>query len=226
MDLIHAAYEGRVETVRMLLDTPGVNPEQVDDNGDTALTWAIFSGHGAIMRMLLDTPGCNPGKVNINGDTALMWAAWNGHEDIVRMLLATHKSNPGQVNKWGNTALMWAAQEEGHEDVVRMLLNTSESNPGHVNMHGGTALRWAATPLMRRLILGRLVLDALELRRCKQYKVIRIWASLEGLNSPSSNQMFFDMGTQLRQPTTFEDLQGDAPCTRQNHHWYMQGVNK
>ena len=187
MDLIHAAQQGNVSIVRMLLDS-----------------------------------GSNPGQVKY-GYTALIYAAIEGNIDIVRMLLDTNESKPGQV-KYGDTALIYAAQY-GHVDIVRMLLDTNESNPGQVNNNGDTALS-LSTPLIRRLILRRLVLDALKLRRYKQYKVIRIWSSSEGLGSPSSNQMFYDMGTQLRQSTTFEDLQKDAPCTRQNHHWYMRGVNK
>jgi hypothetical protein len=148
----------------------------------------------------------------------------NGYEQIVRDLLATGESRPRQVNKNGNTALMLASMN-GYEQIVRDLLATGESRPRQVNKNGKTALNLASKPIIRRLILQRLILD--ETARCRfiQYKILRVWTRLPGLGSPTSNQMFYDMGTQLRQTKTLLELQEAAPyATVQNYEWYKAGV--
>ena len=223
MDLIQAAQEGSEQTVRLLLASTE-NPRHVGVNGSTALMWAAYQGHEQIVRLLLNTDESRPGHQNEEGVTALILAARHGHEQIVRLLLATNESNPGHRNNFGSTALMRAAQE-GHEQIVRLLLASGESNPGNRNKRGSTAWSLSNKPISR-LVLIHLVLDALNFRRYQQYKVIRRWSSLEGLNSPRSNQMFYDMGTQLRQPRTFEVLKEEIPdANMQNHKWYMIGVN-
>jgi alpha-ketoglutarate-dependent taurine dioxygenase len=162
--------------------------------------------------------------VNINGNTALMLASSYGYEQIVRDLLATGESRPGNVDKEGHTALMFASMH-GHEQIVRDLLATGESRPGKVNNNGKTTLTLASKPIIRRLILQRMILDEIYRRRFIQYKVLRVWTRLPGLSSPTSNQMFYDMGTQLRQTKTLLELQEAAPyATVQNYEWYKAGV--
>jgi hypothetical protein len=138
--------------------------------------------------------------------------------------LATGESRPGYVNINGDTALI-SALELAHYPVVRDLLATGESRPEHVKKDGKTTLTMASEPIIRRLILHRLILDKTTKRRFIQYKILRVWTRLPGMSSPTSNQMFYDMGTQLRQPKTLLELQEAAPyATVQNYEWYKAGV--
>jgi hypothetical protein len=153
-----------------------------------------------------------------------MFASIYGHKQIVRDLLATGESQPGHANYFGNTALIFASMN-GYEQIVRDLLATGESRPNYSNTKAETALNLAPKPIIRNLILRRLILD--ETARCRfiQYKILRVWTRLPGLGSPTSNQMFYDMGTQLRQTKTLLELQEAAPyATVQNYEWYKAGV--
>jgi hypothetical protein len=160
----------------------------------------------------------------MQGKTALMVSACSGHEQIVHDLLATGESRPGHATIKGMTALMFAARN-GYEQIVRDLLATGESRPEQVNIWGNTVLTLTSKQIIRRLILWRMILDEIYRRRFIQYKVLRVWTRLPGLSSPTSNQMFYDMGMQLRQTKTLLELQEAAPyATVQNYEWYKAGV--
>lgn len=71
-DLFSYAMGGEVEEVRRLLEE-GVNPNAADEDGETALMFAVSSSIPEVVDVLLDA-GADPGSKNSSGLTALMGA--------------------------------------------------------------------------------------------------------------------------------------------------------
>ena len=102
--------------------------------------------------------------------------------------------------------------DNANEQMVRLLLD----NGAHITK---PALKLARDKSKLKLLQSRLILQQLEDLRYKQFKVIRQWSMSENLHSPSSNQMFYDMGSQLGVSQTFEEFKQEVPdATRQNYH--------
>jgi ankyrin repeat protein len=83
--LTHAAWDGHVEVVRVLLEG-GADIQRVNLHNESALHYAARNGHLEVCRLLLDRGA----KVNIEGwrnETALHWAAGRGHLSVVKLLV-------------------------------------------------------------------------------------------------------------------------------------------
>lgn len=119
--LEHAAQEGYIDIVELLLahdpgliDLPGAF-------GRTALAAAAAGGHLAVVDLLL-ARGADLRASLHEGTSALHWAAMQGHTAVVERLLA---QDPSMINVAGEDdgcpALQLAASE-GHPGTVRALL--------------------------------------------------------------------------------------------------------
>ena len=148
-DLIEAVKAGDEETARRIIDEGGFPLYERDDDGLTALFWAIKNGRESIASLLTEKGGVALCEARTNvGDTALMEAADCGRESIARQFLEV--GGPGElifgsVDAWnilGCTALMIAA-DNGHESVVRLLLEKG-ANVNAQDREGHTALTVAA----------------------------------------------------------------------------------
>ena len=128
--LMWAAYRGRREVVRILVEEEGGMQR---NDGWTALMFAAREGQADCIRVLLDKEG---GMQRSNGWTALMLGAYNGHSGCVKLLL---EKEVGIQNKDGWSALMWAAAR-GHEQIVELL----KEEGGMKDKNGLTALMFAA----------------------------------------------------------------------------------
>ncbi|MCJ1270547.1 hypothetical protein MMC22_010444 [Lobaria immixta] len=117
-----------------------IDLNQRDDNGKTALIWAVQRRHEVMVRLLLEK-GADVKARDKKGQTALREAALNGHVAVVRLLLE-RRANIEAKDKDGRTALIVAALN-GHEAVVRLLLEKGV-NIEAKDRHGLTALMWAA----------------------------------------------------------------------------------
>ena len=84
--LVKYVKEGDADKVRQVLATPRCNPNQADENNQTALMWAAELGHAKIVSILMNGKA-NPNKADKDGWTALMLAAGSGHANIVKALL-------------------------------------------------------------------------------------------------------------------------------------------
>ncbi|KAG4427282.1 hypothetical protein IFR05_017235 [Cadophora sp. M221] len=84
--LSHAAEEGRVEVVKLLLATDGVNPTSEDHCGQTPLSHAAEKGHEEVVKLLLDIPGVDPNEEDYDLRTPLAHAAIGGHADVAMEL--------------------------------------------------------------------------------------------------------------------------------------------
>ncbi len=114
-----AAWGGRVEIVRMLIDA-GANVNVQDEWGNTPLHEATSLGRVEIAQMLIDA------RANVNvqdndGGTPLHRAAEFGKTEIAQMLIDA-KADLNVQAKNGRTALHGAAELERVE-IVRMLID-------------------------------------------------------------------------------------------------------
>jgi len=168
-DSLSSARRGDTAQLVQLLSR-GVDPNTVDDQGNTLLMLAAREGNGETVAAILKFRP-KVAQRNVAGDSALMLAALKGHEDIVDQLLEA----AAPIDHDGWTPLMYAAFEghlgiverllarganvnalapnksnalmvaarNGHLDVVRRLLRT-DVNLEQKNDAGFTADSWAA----------------------------------------------------------------------------------
>lgn len=114
--LTKAAGEGDVEVVIRQLDS-GMNINQRDIRGFTALHEAAWKGQSNVVRILLERGA--DFKIRSNeGLNPLQYAALRGHVDVVRLLLNAG-ADPGVG--WRHKTLVELAQERGHTSVVHIL---------------------------------------------------------------------------------------------------------
>src|SRR5207245_1653184 len=84
-ELMEAAERGEAETLRLLLKQ-GADPNVANEEGQTALYFALREYHTDIARALLEA-GADINHADRHGDTALILAARADDKDLVRLLL-------------------------------------------------------------------------------------------------------------------------------------------
>jgi|GEM_PF-1030611 len=131
-----AARRGNNREIKELLDK-GIDPNVVDDYGDSALANACAYKYASTVKLLLES-GADP---NICGDlnlsTALMTAVTFNQKAITNLLLE-HKANINQKDKKGSTALHRACMND--KEMISILLQNGADIDAQIN--DGT------TPLM------------------------------------------------------------------------------
>ena len=137
--LMHAAFDGKAETMRVLLDAKAKTEQRTED-GRNALMCAAGWGDAAKVKMLLDA-GARTDARAADGWTALMWAAARGEGASVKALSAAG-ADVNAANKWRQTALM-AAARTGSVEKVNLLLEAGASATA-TDLNGETALCIAA----------------------------------------------------------------------------------
>jgi uncharacterized protein len=118
--LMVAAYLGKTETVRALLDHPThtASLHLTEKNGLTALACACARGHDDVVKDLLDK-GADPNVLLGQAEaSALTFASFQGHIATVRTLLE-RGANPAIVTS-GLTPLC-AAKLQGHRQCVEAI---------------------------------------------------------------------------------------------------------
>ena len=137
---------GRTEVVQLLLGK-GAALDEKDEDGRTALMYAILQGRTEVVRLLLDAvvklrleKGASLNDRDARGMTLLMHAILHGATEVVRLLLDKGAALDVK-SKYGSTALMLASRY-GHTEVVRLLLDKGASPYGK-DEEGSTALTWA-----------------------------------------------------------------------------------
>jgi ankyrin repeat protein len=112
------AAAGRLERVRRSLEQ-GLDVNQADANGRTALMVAAFEGYTEVVGFLLDH-GAEVDRLDGAGRTAVMYASSGPFPQTVELLVqnGADVNRADKVERW--TALMLAAAE-GHQAVVEVL---------------------------------------------------------------------------------------------------------
>ena len=85
-ELLEAAKNGQTERVRGLLDA-GADVDTQNDDGFTALKWAVVRGHTGTVQALLDA-GADVDIRDKRGQTPLMIAAEEGQTRVIELLKA------------------------------------------------------------------------------------------------------------------------------------------
>ena len=127
--LILAAIKGRFAEVKLLLEDPAVDIDQVDQKfGGTALIAASCANKPEVVAFLL----ANGAKVNFaygeHRRTALIEASGCGHVDVVKALLARKNIALDVTDAEGRSALFFAAGENKPEGVACLLTAGAKVN--------------------------------------------------------------------------------------------------
>ena len=122
--LMVAAQSNALEATRALLNV-GVDKDEVDEEGWTALIYAAAEGHAKVVEALLKA-GANVNVAEEDDWTALAHAAHCGNADVVAVLLATEGIEIDYEDDIGRTPLMQAITQR-HGVVVQMLLDAGAS---------------------------------------------------------------------------------------------------
>lgn len=131
-EMQRAATLGDILAVEMLLAI-GVDTEEKDNDGCTALIYGAYNGHERVVQALIDS-GANIENPNQDLTTPLHTAVENGHELIVRLLL-DRGATVNAKDRSGATPLLLAASN-GYERVVQLLLEggaETEVKPNDMN---------------------------------------------------------------------------------------------
>jgi ankyrin repeat protein len=118
MKLWEAAHFNRIDVVRELLAS-GVDVDEKDHKGCTALVFAASYGHQEVAKALL-TAGAKVDEKARNDITPLKFAVFMNHQEMVKLLLAAG-ARVDEKGKYGGTALLMAAKD-GLQEIVKSLL--------------------------------------------------------------------------------------------------------
>ncbi|XP_071805761.1 E3 ubiquitin-protein ligase MIB2-like [Asterias amurensis] len=138
-----AAYRGHTDSVIALV-TAKAPLESKDDDGDTALMFAVIGKEPEIVKFLL-LNGSNINASNEKGLTALHLAAAKGHPTCAEVLLK-HEPSTCNVNikdNDGNTPLMVAFIKKDKQ-ITSMLLRHPKIDLKLLNKNGFNSLHFAA----------------------------------------------------------------------------------
>ncbi|MDF2550158.1 MAG: hypothetical protein K0S07_1225 [Chlamydiales bacterium] len=117
--LMIAAGQGNCKLALLLLER-GINPNLQDDNGNTALFYAIRREHSDVAKMLIQRGEVDIHLKNCAQETALIVAASLGLLPIVKELVKRSPASPWIPNKEGLSASVLASSS-GHQNVRQFL---------------------------------------------------------------------------------------------------------
>lgn len=119
--LMHAAWKGRREAVRWLLDR-GARINSGEKQW-SALHYAVFAGHDEVAELLAER-GADINALSTNGSSVLMMAVYEGRENLARWLMA-RGADTRIRNDYGQGALDWA-MKFNHTKIARMVSTQAE----------------------------------------------------------------------------------------------------
>ncbi len=121
--LLQAVARDDVREVKRLL-LAGVNPNEANPDGWTALMYAVQRRNHAIARMLVQS-GADVNAADKTGWTPLMTAAWTGDLEMVRFIVESG-ARVMHRDERGRTALD-IARVHHHSDIVAYLESVAQS---------------------------------------------------------------------------------------------------
>lgn len=124
--LLVAAWYGRLDMVRALLDAGADIDATVGRGEANALMKASRQGHLDLVKYLLDR-GANINIAVPGAGNALLQASHGGHENVVRYLIA-RGANVHSINS--NESPLGSAVYMGHANIVKMLIDAGAGGVG------------------------------------------------------------------------------------------------
>src|SRR3990167_7075470 len=137
--LIDAVRNNNDQLVQQLLGE-GINPDNQDLWGFTALILAAYSNNPDMVEILL-AANADPNIQNKDGSTALHWAAEHNNLAMVKVLLAAN-ADPNIQSNSGYTPLIWAAKNNNL--TMAQVLLAAHADPNIQSNSGYTPLIVAA----------------------------------------------------------------------------------
>ncbi len=141
-DFLVAASEGNLVQMKECIHQ-GVDTEETDKDGKTALHIASNNGQLEIVKYLIETCHVDKEAKDDTGWTALHFASRNGNLEIVKYLIEACNVNKEAKNNSGCTALHLASFF-GHLVIVKYLIETCFVNKEAKSNNGSTALHFAS----------------------------------------------------------------------------------
>ena len=139
-DVADAAMRGDKAAVQKLI-TAKADVNAAQNDGATALHWAVYRGDKELVGMLVRA-GANPKAANRQGSTPLWLASINGDAAILAGLLEAG-ADANEKLPLGRTPLMIAART-GNVDAIKTLLDNGADVNAKESQRGTTPLMWAA----------------------------------------------------------------------------------
>lgn len=132
--LTRAAWFGRSDVCKWLVDEKGANVNtKEEDNGETALMYAVGNGHLDVCRWLVKEKKAEVKTTDNEGMTALMRAALCGRLDVCKWLVDEAGEDVNVADKFKRTALIHAVQG-GHLNVCKWLIDEKNVEVGDKNI--------------------------------------------------------------------------------------------
>lgn len=125
--LMRAAYHGRVEMVRVLLEH-GADPNLARNDNFTALSLAAFFGHAEIVKTLM-RHGANADVATRFGTSASVWAKARSFGDVARCLEKRNERNLDQRKERKEAPLATPARPAAPAHVPQSVVRTLKEPP-------------------------------------------------------------------------------------------------
>ncbi|MEP0265149.1 ankyrin repeat domain-containing protein [Dokdonia sp.] len=140
---------GEIDLLKLELEK-GIDVNQKDEFGNTALHIACDEGYINIVKLLLKYP-VNINTKGLHDYTPLLYAISNRNTDLV-VLLLKHKANINCQDDEGNSAIMTAVMRyrKGDTSVIETLLEHG-ADPKTPNKHGITLYKLLDMPRKKEI---------------------------------------------------------------------------
>jgi ankyrin repeat protein len=213
--IANAAQNGDRETVRELLKK-GVDVNEAQGDGSTALHWAAIKGDAEMARVLVFAGANVRATTRIGAYTPLYLAAKGGYSDVVAVLL-TAGADARAVTSNGTTPLMIAAAAGDTRSIQSLVENGAEIN--------ATDTAKGETPLMFAAGFNRLEAVKLLLARGADHKATTKVVDLFALTAPEEEAMLRGTGGNSTRPQAARpaDVAGATRAYRYNELIGSQG---
>ena len=204
-----AAQSGDREAVRALLKK-GVDVNEAQGDGTTALHWAAMTGDAEMAQMLLVAGANVRATTRLGAYTPLYLAAKGGYADVVAALLAAGADAKAATSN-GTTPLMIAAAAGDARSINSLIENGAEINARETK---------GETPLMFAAGFNRLDAVKLLLAKGADHTVTTKVTDLFALTAPEEESMARQGGRPVQQRA---DIAGATRAYRYNELISSQG---
>jgi ankyrin repeat protein len=177
--IANAAQNGDRDSVRALLKK-GVDVNEAQGDGTTALHWAAIKGDAEMAQMLIFAGANHRATTRVGAYTPLYLAARGGHSAVVAALLAAGADAKAQTSN-GTTPLMIAAAAGDTRSITSLIENGAE-----IDVKDGAK---GETPLMFAAGFNRTEAVKLLLARGADHKATTKVVDLFALTAPEEEAM-------------------------------------